>query len=164
MRVLASTGSRHITAITVSITMLQTLYMHIHCAQTQFDAAELLTNWFILCGQINVFLWPFLLTLKSFPLFVAVSHSVCFSLLVSKRTLSLWLSPPGPGSYNRNNEQLFGCVAANQTRFTKKDSRGQGWLLSLSVFASYNPHEHTHVLFFMTSTLTYAPSVEGSPW
>lgn len=90
--------------------------------------------------------FPF--TLRSFPL--SPVHFICVFVCVysfwSVRTLSLWLSPSGPGSYNRNNE-LFSSVAANQTRFTKKkDSGGHGWL-SLSV--SHKPHTYTHTSLWL---------------
>lgn len=58
----------------------------------------------------------------------------------------MWLSPPGPGSYYRNNEQLFCSVSANQTRFTlKNDSGGQGRVLARSFSVSYI-HTNTHTL------------------
>lgn len=77
---------------------------------------------------------------------VYVRESLIF--LVSLRTLSVWLFPPGPDSHNRNNKHLFYCVAANQTTFKKKkDSGGQGWALSLPLSLlslSLSHISHTH--------------------
>lgn len=86
---------------------------------------------------------------------------LCSFPLVIERTLSLKLSPPEPGSYNRNNDQLFCSVAENQTRFTKKkDSGGQGWALarslclSLSLSVSHKP-TYTHICTHLWLPLSY---------
>ena len=110
----------------------------------------------------------FPLTLKSSPFslvqFVCARVRMCLFLLVTVWTLSRQLSPPGPGSYNRNNEQLFCSDAANQTRFTKKDSGGQGWALS---HRGRTPSTHVHsahtsswLPLFSHASLVF----RGSPW
>lgn len=110
----------------------------------------------------------FFLTLRSFPkLFLTFSVWLCLLVWVVSsqwEDTSLWLSPSGPGSYNKNNEQLLCSFVAKakqglQERLTT-EVKAERWL----ALSSSPMHTLTHTHFLISYICPQCIRVTMATW